>query len=154
LKGLGIVAVALGLFSLLGAALKLGLLGPPSSPPALGPEIAWQTSAPQGLELAARERRPAILDFVSDTCTVCREIEKTTFRDPRVVEKSKDFVMIQVDTSDGRNEDLARHYRVKGLPTILFMDRAGRERGDLAIQGGYVGPDEFLRKMSEALPAN
>jgi thiol:disulfide interchange protein DsbD len=154
LKSFGIIALALGLFFLLDAASRIGAPGLPGAEtaPAEGGEIVWQESPAHALEAAARQNRPVILDFVSDTCTVCREIEKTTFRDPRVVKRSQDFVMVRVDTSDGRNRDVAERYRVKGLPTILFVDRDGRERMDLAVQGGYLGADEFLKKMSALLP--
>jgi thiol:disulfide interchange protein DsbD len=151
LKSFGVVSVALGVFGLVGAAYHLGFFVSPQTVAARTPQIAWRHDGERAIRAAADEGKPAILDFVSDTCTLCKEIEAYTLSDAEVVEESRHFVMIKVDTTAGRWPDLVRRYNVRGLPTIVFLDQTGRERRELAVQGGFIGPAEFLRKMKDLL---
>jgi thiol:disulfide interchange protein DsbD len=151
LKSFGVICVALGIFGLVGAAYHLGFFVSPQTVAAQMPRIAWRHDGERAISDAAAEAKPAILDFVSDTCTLCKEIEESTLSDPAVVKESQHFMMIKVDTTAGRSPELVRLYGVRGLPTIVFLDRAGRERRDLSVQGGFIGPAEFLRKMKDLL---
>jgi thiol:disulfide interchange protein DsbD len=44
-------------------------------------------------------------------------------------------------------------YRVKGVPTVVFLDRRGKEIESLRFYE-VIEPEEFLRKMEEALGAH
>ncbi|NNL75300.1 MAG: cytochrome C biogenesis protein, partial [Desulfobacterales bacterium] len=39
-------------------------------------------------------------------------------------------------------------YEVKGVPTVAFLDRQGKERGDLRVVD-YLPADQFLIRMAE-----
>jgi len=41
-----------------------------------------------------------------------------------------------------------RQYGVKGVPTVVFLDRQGKERGDLRLVD-FLPPDQFLIRMAE-----
>jgi hypothetical protein len=43
---------------------------------------------------------------------------------------------------------LLRKYEVKGVPTVVFLDREGQERRDLRLVD-YLPPDQFLIRMAE-----
>ena len=60
--------------------------------------------------------------------------------------------MIKVDlTRKGHPEyeALLQKYGVKGVPTVLFLDRQGVERSDLRLVD-FVPADQFLTRMAEA----
>ena len=47
---------------------------------------------------------------------------------------------------DEQQEKLVERFEVKGVPTIIFLDRDGSERRDLRLVD-HLGPDEFLERM-------
>ena len=127
----GIALVAFGLVGLLGAETK--------SP------IAW---VPFSDEALARGR-PVLIDFEAAWCLPCREMDRTTFRDPAVVRSAADFVMVKVDvtTEDERSSALTGRFGVVGVPTLVLLGPDGRERGRFAR---LVGAAEMLHAMEEA----
>ena len=59
--------------------------------------------------------------------------------------------MIKVDLTRKGNpvhEKLLRQYGVKGVPTVVFLDREGKERGDLRLVD-FLPADQFLIRMAE-----
>jgi thiol:disulfide interchange protein DsbD len=59
--------------------------------------------------------------------------------------------MVKVDVTKGGNafhERLLEEYDVKGVPTIVFLDRNGKERHDLRLVD-CLSPDQFLGRMVE-----
>jgi len=44
------------------------------------------------------------------------------------------------------SEEIRRQYNVAGVPTIVFLDDEGNEVTEARVVG-FVGPDEFLRRM-------
>ena len=117
-----------------------GLLGAETESP-----IAW---VPFSDEALARGR-PVLIDFEAAWCLPCREMDRTTFRDPAVVRAAADFVMVKVDvtTEDERSNSLTGRFGVAGVPTLVLLGPDGRERGRFAR---LVGAAEMARAMEEA----
>jgi len=94
------------------------------------PPIAWTTSESEGLRKAAAEGRPTLIDFGAEWCAACKELEHETFPDPAVRSAAAKFVAIHIDATDDENAEvrqLQAKYRVVGLPTVLLLDRSGKE---------------------------
>jgi thiol:disulfide interchange protein DsbD len=115
-------------------------------------QIAWQPYDAAVVEQAERDGQPVILDFYADWCPPCQEMERTTYVDPRVVDASQAFLMVKVDlTHDTPEGDrLMEKYNVQGVPTLVFLDRQGREIKQQRVTD-YVGPEEFLGKLQDVL---
>lgn len=120
-----------------------------------GPGVTWQ-DFPAGSAVAARDRKPMIVDFSADWCTPCRRLEEETFHDPGVVELAgTSFVMVKVDLTRGgdpEQERLVREHAVQGVPTVVFFDRGGRELAALRLVD-FIPPGDFLARMRYALEA-
>ncbi|HMK66630.1 MAG TPA: cytochrome c biogenesis protein CcdA [Thermodesulfobacteriota bacterium] len=115
-----------------------------------GPGVSWDPYSETLLAEAAQSRKPIIIDFYATWCTPCRELDEVTFHHPEVVKRgNRDFVMIKVDVTKAGNplnERLLKQYAIKGVPTVLFLDPAGKERLDLRLVD-FIPPEPFLKKM-------
>ena len=118
-----------------------------------GNEIHWMPGSAARLDEAAAQGTPVFIDFMADWCIPCKEMDKSTFSDPEVVEMSRRFVMLKVDltgSSDPAAQRLKNRFGVKGVPTLIFLYGDGSEASDLR-EVGFVEKDEFLGKMTEVL---
>ncbi len=117
-----------------------------------GPGVSWKPYAEETLKEAQNLKKPVIIDFYATWCTPCRELDEVTFHQPDVVQlAAKDFVMVKVDVTRGGNpyfEELLRKYDVKGVPTIVFLDADGTERGDLRLVD-FLPANKFINRMQD-----
>lgn len=117
-----------------------------------GPGVDWNSYYEDVLNEARELKKPVIIDFYATWCAPCRELEYITFHDAAVVKQAEsDFIMIKVDVTKGGNpfhERLLKQYEVKGVPTVVFLDRDGKEREDLRLVD-FLPPDLFLGRMAE-----
>lgn len=115
---------------------------------ASGKGIAFSTGGfDEALARARDEKRLLLVDIYTDWCGWCKKLDREVFADGRVGAAAKDLVAVKVNAEKG-GEEIARRYRVRGYPTILFLDGEGNvvERVD-----GYVDASEMVKLVS-ALP--
>ncbi len=117
--------------------------------------IQWKNYE-EGMRIVRSEKKPAVIDFYASWCHWCVVMEKETFADADVVKKlSDDFVPIKIDMESGtpftvdgkslRPADFAAMMGVRGLPTIVFVDKNG---GLITQIPGYIKTDTFLPLLS------
>ncbi|RMG58087.1 MAG: protein-disulfide reductase DsbD [Gammaproteobacteria bacterium] len=165
-KGLGVVLLLWGAFYLVAAA-RGGhdLLQPlrqarvaavaPGAAPAENQALKFRRiKGIQGLEAALEEARkagqPVMLDFYADWCVSCKEMEKYTFHDPRVIAASKGMLLLQADVTPNDEQDraLLKRFGLIGPPAILFFDRNGNEQRNLRVVG-YMPPEQFVKHLQQ-----
>jgi thiol:disulfide interchange protein DsbD len=134
----------------LAAALALGWPAPPG--------IAWAPYSAAVVEEARAGGRPVVIDFSADWCLPCKELDRITFRDPRVVEAAAPFTALRADVTRfaaPEVEEVRKRYDVLGVPTVLFLNAAGEEVAEARVTG-YVGASEFLGRLQRvsAIPAS
>src|SRR5215470_1648138 len=85
--------------------------------------IKWRTFD-EGLAEAKKTNKPVCLIFYTEWCPHCANYSKL-FHDPKVVEKSKEFVMIRVDND--KNQELSKKFAPDGsyIPRTYFLTSAG-----------------------------
>ena len=100
----------------------------------------------QALAQANAKGQTVMLDLYADWCVACKEFEKYTFPDSRVVAALSDTVWMQIDVTDSNDRDIAflEHFSVLGLPTILFFDTQGQEIGTARVTG-YMRAEPFAQ---------
>jgi len=115
--------------------------------------IGWQAYSAQSLHKAMEGNKPMMIDFYADWCIPCKELDKLTFSDPRVVELSGNFLMVKADlTQEGspQVQQLKQSYKIKGVPTLVFVDSKNHEIPETRAFG-FINADEFLEVMNRAL---
>jgi thiol:disulfide interchange protein DsbD len=131
----------------LGLALWIGWPAPPG--------VVWVPFSPEAVEQARAGGRPVIIDFYADWCLPCKELDRITFRDTRVVQAAAAFMTLKADVTQFSAppvEALRRRYEVLGVPTVLFLDPHGQESRPLRVTG-YLGPAAFHARMRAVLAA-
>ncbi len=144
LKGAGIIILILGLFYLMMSLFLFYKVNIPlkfTSSENKG--IVWLSSIDEGMEIAKKENKIVVLDFYADWCTVCKELDRKTFSKIEVVEVFKDFVPVRINVSKGE-DDLLREFNVLGIPTVIFLDGAGKELGRFS---GFKTAEDLLKEV-------
>ena len=85
--------------------------------------IGWRPYA-EGMAAAKTEKKPICLIFYTDWCPHCTNYSKV-FHDPKVVERSKQFVMIRINKDE--NGDISKKYAPDGdyIPRTYFLSPQG-----------------------------
>ena len=108
--------------------------------------LDWQKYDSKLLDEAKVENKFVMIDFYSDSCVPCKELDAITFRDPEVRRLLKDVMAIKVDLTRGGTE-LIKKYNILGFPTVVFIDRDGLERKDLRLLG-FENPQDFINRLN------
>jgi thioredoxin-related protein len=96
----------------------------------------------EALTLAEAENKLVMVFFWADWCGYCQKIRQEVFSDPKVHEVfDRDFVAVSVDIEKDP-EDLAKKYRARALPTMLFLKPDSEVVGFLP---GAVDQEMFLK---------
>lgn len=117
-------------------------------------EIAWETYSESQLQAARAAQKPVMIDFYADWCIPCKELDKFTFSDPRVIEQSKKMLMLKADLTRSQSEEvqaLQKKYNIKGVPTLVFLSPSGEEISAARVVS-FVNADKFLGVLESVLP--
>ena len=101
-----------------------------------------------------------LVDFTgSDWCGWCVKLDREVFSQPEFKEyAAKNLVLVEVDfpqtkaqskEQQAKNKALAEKYSIRGYPTVLIFNAAGKEIGKLGYMPG--GPQAFIEAL-EKLP--
>ncbi len=105
-------------------------------------EITWIKNYHEGLELAKKEGRPAMVFFTASWCRYCRVLIKDVYSADTVIQSSEKLVNIWVNFD--KEKDLVKQYRVRGIPQVFFLD----PEGNVVLKYNYARtPETFTQVM-------
>ena len=87
-----------------------------------GDTEAWRKALVQ----AEQEGKPVFVDFWATWCKNCSAMEKTTFKDPRVIERLKNYKLILVQAEhpeDSEPKKMLAAFGIRGLPGFVVLKK-------------------------------
>ncbi|OGS90096.1 MAG: thiol:disulfide interchange protein [Gallionellales bacterium GWA2_59_43] len=158
-KGVGILALLLGVAYLIGALSGArDLLRPLSNigraaaeAPATLQFSRVHSLAELDARIAQADGKTVMLDFYADWCVSCKEMERFTFSDPAVRAQLKNTLLLQADVTANSEDDkaLLKRFGLYGPPGILFFDAKGGELSDFRVVG-YQDAARFMQSLQRA----
>ena len=90
--------------------------------------IKWGNNLDSAFDIASISNKLIMIDFMAEWCPPCKEMDKTTFLNIKVIKKSNEFIPIRIDVDKQKNiaekyNGNARKYGGIGIPNILFIDK-------------------------------
>lgn len=108
--------------------------------------LVWESVEADAREKARRERLPMLVYLRAEWAAACAEMERGTWRDARVGERARSFVLLKIDVSaaDLEGDLYAERYGARAIPSIAAFDAEGRRA---AVLSGYADAETLLRLM-------
>ena len=121
-------------------------------------ELPWLTDVPKALQEAKSGNKLVMLDFTgSDWCGWCIKLNKEVFSQPEFADYAKkNLVLVEVDFPNKKqqtaelkkaNQALQDKYQIKGYPTLILLNKDGKQVGEMGYMPG--GPKPFVAKLDE-----
>ena len=96
----------------------------------------------EALRKAEKEGKPIFLDISASWCGPCKMLKARTFPNQEVGEfYNTNFVNVMVDGEKGEGIELARKYKIRGYPTLIFLNSSGEV---IAQTAGFRNPEQFI----------
>ncbi len=115
-------------------------------------ESAWMPYSEEVLMQAQKDGKPVFLDFYADWCGACHELAAKTFSTDEFKQISKLYTLVRFNATEDNEEiqKVLKKYDVKGLPTVIFINRNGDVLKELTFTQ-FLTMNELKPKMEEAL---
>jgi len=121
-------------------------------------EDGWLTDLEAAKTLAAEKDLPILVDFSgSDWCGWCIRLDAEVFSKPAFKTYAKEHLILvlldfprqkeQPKEVAAQNKKLAEQYGVRGFPTVLLLDKAGKEVARTGYQPG--GAEAYIKHIKE-----
>lgn len=104
----------------------------------------------EALKISEMTGKTIFIDCYTVWCGPCKYLDKNTFSDEKVGEFfNANFINVKVEMElDQDGPELARLFKVRGYPTLLFVNG----KGELIKQSvGYVTPEQLLSVANTAI---
>ena len=121
-------------------------------------ELQWLTDVPKAVEKAKAENKLVMLDFTgSDWCGWCIKLHKEVFSQSEFADYAKkNLVLVEVDFPRRKeqsaelkkaNQALQEKYKIEGYPTLILLNKDGKQVGQLRYMPG--GPKPFVTELDK-----
>jgi thioredoxin-related protein len=116
----------------------------------------WLIDAEKAKEQAKSEGKALLMDFTgSDWCPPCKKLKSTVLDSKEFKDfAAKNLVLLELDFPNDKskvsaetkkqNDQLSKEYKIKGYPTIIVLDKDGKELGR-EVGFDNQTPEEYIK---------
>jgi thioredoxin:protein disulfide reductase len=132
--------------------LALGIVWSQQAIQAKTVSLPWNYYSGESMEEILSQGKPVFIDFYADWCAPCKQLDRETFNDSRVMAKSNAFYLLKVDCTkpDAATKAFMALQQVTGMPTLLFIKPDGQEITGLR-EIGFINAERFLAALDQAV---
>jgi len=116
----------------------------------------WLTNYQQALKTAQKEDKQIFVNFTgSDWCIWCKRLSKEVLTQKPFIDYAQaNYVLLKLDfpqtikqsaEEKKQNEALAKQYNIQGFPTIVIMDKTGKELARTGYRDG--GAESYIKHL-------
>src|SRR5262249_31747890 len=110
-------------------------------------DVEWRLDYNAARKEATQKNRPVLIDFGTESCTWCKRLDMTTFRDSAVITQLNDkFVPLRIDAE--RDAPLAQALHIRNYPTLVLALADGKI---VEFQEGYLEAPQLVEKLRGVL---
>jgi len=110
-----------------------------------GPAVPFYLNFELAKKEATKDGKPIFIFFHTGWCGYCRQMERTTLRDPNVILAAKDIVGVRLDAD--AEKSLASMYGADGYPFLVLLNSKGEA---IATHAGYLGAGQMIQFLAKA----
>ena len=124
----------------------------PTQQTAVTEKLNWIPYSEEQLKKSVANKRPVMIDFFAEWCGACHELKDKTFTNPEFRQLALGFDLIVVDATEDKPEiqKILTKYNVKGLPTVVFLNKKGTVLNDLTFTQ-FLEWNELKPKLLKAI---
>jgi thioredoxin-related protein/lipopolysaccharide biosynthesis regulator YciM len=116
--------------------------------PVMADDVQWleQPSLDDVLKKAKSENKYVLIDFYTLWCSPCKQMDKETYTDAKVVAFLNEAVPVKYDSEKDVGIEVTKKYRVNFWPTTVLLGPDGNEVGRYV---GYLDAGGFIQVMGD-----
>ncbi len=99
----------------------------------------------EALVEAEAENKILFIDFWTDWCHWCKELDKETFSNDGVVVAMENMILLSVDAESKTGLPIAEKFGVRSFPSLLFLNSDGSPRD---LINGFMPPQPFIGEVN------
>lgn len=99
----------------------------------------------EALAEAKKNNKRMLLVFGADWCNWCKKFKNETLKNESVKRELVENNIIEVHINTDQKRELAKKYRVRGIPAYSLVDKDEKE---LRNGSGFKNPDDFIAWLS------
>jgi thioredoxin-related protein len=101
----------------------------------------------KAVALSKAQHKPMFVDFYTDWCVWCKQMDKTTYKDKEVVDYvNANFIPVKVNAEKDYGMAIAMKYRILGYPSFAYITEDGLLSSKTS---GYLETSDFLKEIKE-----
>jgi len=96
--------------------------------------------------LSKKDGKPLLIKFHADWCHNCTKMDRTTFKDSKVVLELENYISVKIDVDTALGQKTAKAFGISAIPVIVILNDEGDE---ILRKVGYQTPKVLASKLSQ-----